>query len=121
MNNKKNKMENNIWNLLDADPEKQDEPQDNNDMKGNMNGEKTLQIIANVILVFGIIATIIMLFTVAFHKPIDYGDREFSLSGFLYTIVTLVSSIITWAVFTVLCHISINLFNIKDSIEKNIK
>lgn len=111
-----------MWNLLDVNPEKQDEPQDNNDVRGNMNGEKTLQIIANIILVCGIIATVVMLFIVAFHKTSDYGDdREFSLSGFLYTIITLISSITTWAIFIVLSHISINLFNIKDIIEINKK
>ncbi len=114
-------MENNIWNLLDVNPEEQNESQDNNEAKGNVNGEKTLQIIANIILICGIIATIVMLFTITFPKPHDYGDREFSLSGFLYTIVTLISSITTWAIFIVLSHISINLFKIKDIIEINKK
>jgi hypothetical protein len=81
--------------------------------------EKTLRTIAIVVLIVGIIATLTMFFTVTFPEKLKDGysyttERSFSLTGFLITIFTCLSSITTWAILNVLSNISINLFKIKD-------
>jgi hypothetical protein len=79
--------------------------------------EKTLKTIATIVLVCGIIATIILFVTITFpeQERNSYAtERSFSLTGFLITALTCISSITTWAALNVLGNISINLFKIKD-------
>ncbi|MDR2410580.1 MAG: hypothetical protein LBE13_21055 [Bacteroidales bacterium] len=86
--------------------------------------EKILRTIATIILIVGIIATLIMLFTITFPEKLEDGyryitERKFSAMGFLITILTCLSSITIWAILNVLSNISINLFEIKDKIKGN--
>ena len=104
-------MEDNIWNVLGVNLKRQDEQGNHNKIKEDLSGEKTLKIMANIILVCGIIATIIMFFTITFPKT-EFGESYFNLMGFIYMMVTLISSVIVWAIFLVLSHISINLYKI---------
>lgn len=85
----------------------------------NYSHEKTLRSIATIVLVSGIIATVIMLFTITFPEQLEDGysyltERKFNINGFLLTVLTCLSSIATWAVLNVLSNISMNLFRIKN-------
>jgi hypothetical protein len=86
--------------------------------------EKTLRTIATIVLIVGIIATLIMLIVITFPEKLKDGhsyvsERNFSLTGFLITISTCLSSITVWAALNVLSNISINLFKIKDGMNKD--
>ena len=108
-------MEHNINKALGIDKMQQPQAEKNIDIKVGV--EKTLIQTANFILTVGIIASVIMLFTIVFPE-VDYTERKFSMTGFLITVGTCVSSIATWAVFRVISNISINLFEIKSTIKK---
>jgi hypothetical protein len=79
--------------------------------------ENTLDIIANVTLICGIICTLICLFTIGFVDNGYSSDKEFSPMGLATTIGILISSLITWATLKVFCGISINLRKINSKIK----
>lgn len=74
--------------------------------------ETTLTVIANIVLVVGIIVGLICLFTICWVDSGKYSysrDTVFNPSGFMGTIGVFVSSIVTWAVLKVFANISTNL------------
>lgn len=88
-------------------PEVKAQPIDNS-------AENTLTTIANIVLVCGIIATVICLFTVCFVEQIKPGytyltEKAFNPAGFVTTIMVLFSSLISWSLMKVLANISITL------------
>ena len=85
--------------------------------------ENTLKVIANVILIVGIISSLILLFTVAIiqiqikgeYSFEDKTETIFNASGFVITIGTFFSSIALWAFLRVIGNISITLKELKEN------
>lgn len=82
--------------------------------------ENTLSVIANIVLVCGIIATVICLFTIVFVDNPDYlgldfqSERIFNVEGFVSTFMILFSSVISWSLLKVVANISITLKEINN-------
>lgn len=73
--------------------------------------ENILKGVAIVVLIVGVIAAIILLVTMGWVQDPQYTYHKkmvFNPMGFVMSIVTLLSSITTWAVLNVLGNISIN-------------
>ena len=85
----------------------------NLNIKTDLSAERTLKIIASIVLVVGIIATIILLTTTVW-VDIGVGIKHvvFNPSALVITIGVLLSTLISWALLRVLANISINLKNI---------
>ncbi len=84
-----------------------------NDGGSNVNisngAENTLETIAVTVLILGILASIICLFTICFIQDPKYDYIEskiFNPSGFATTIAILLSSITTWGLLKVISNIS---------------
>lgn len=73
--------------------------------------EATLIVLANIVLVVGIIASIILTFIMAYDK---YGDIR--TDGLIFTIATLLSSIVTWAVLLCIAKTSKNIREIRNKL-----
>ena len=91
--------------------------------KTNDGAEYTLKLIANVILVAGIIATLICLFTLVFSEEPSPGyryatDTAFNASGFVTTVMVLFATLISWSTMHVLANISSTLKEILKAINK---
>ena len=74
--------------------------------------ENTLKVIATIVLVCGIIAAVICLFTVAFIQDPEFhytSKKIFNPAGFATTIMVLLSSLISWGFLKVLANISLTL------------
>lgn len=77
--------------------------------------ENTLSTIANIIVICGIIATLICLFTVVFVENPDYMGLDFQSkhifnpSGFASTITMVFSILVSWSLLKVIANISITL------------
>ena len=83
--------------------------------------EKTLEIIANITLGIGIIASVIMLFSICFIQNPEYHYHKelmFNPTGFSITCGTLLSSLAAWASMRVLANISMTLKAIKNKKEE---
>lgn len=90
-------------------------PNDNN------SAETTLETIANITLGIGIIASVVMLFTICFIQNPEYHyhkDLIFNPSGFAITCGTLLSTLAAWATMRVLANISLTLKAIKNNQRK---
>ncbi len=88
--------------------------------KQNNSPEKTLETIATVILCLGILASVVMLFTICFIQNPKYSyveEKIFNPSGFGITCGTLLSSLATWASMKVLANISLTLKDIWNKIK----
>lgn len=85
--------------------------------------ENTLSVIANIVLVCGVLATLICLFTIVFVKNPDYlgldfqSKHIFNAEGFVSTIMILFSSLISWSLLKVVTNISITLKEINKKIK----
>lgn len=82
--------------------------------------EKTLRVVATIVLIVGIIATLICLFTITkTETTTSWGSKEseFNMMGLLISILVGISSVTTWAILNVLSNISINMYKIKDSLK----
>lgn len=78
----------------------------------SLSEEKTLNVIANIVLILGIISSLILFFTIALiHKSYLFGEDQTDLntSGLVITLGVLLSSIAFWAFFRVISNISISL------------
>lgn len=86
----------------------------------NDGAEKTLNTIAVITLVVGIIATFICFFALCFVQvPHGYHtETEFSAGGLATTLTILIGSIATWAIMKVLANISISLKEINAKTKK---
>ena len=92
--------------------------------------EKCLTLIANIILIVGIVASIILLFTVVFvTEPQTYYSAEgeaiasgvgkvFNPSGLLILLSTLLSSVALWSFLRVISNISVTLKEINGKIQQ---
>lgn len=90
--------------------EDKNEPEHENEIEQSIHpSEKTLNIIANLILTFGIIAFFIIIYI---------SDIEYNPKGLVIPIITLLSSIITSAVFKVIIQISINTRRTKEYLKE---
>lgn len=82
----------------------------NETVKTELSTESTLKTIANIVLAFGVIATIILLTTTVW---VDVGvyitDIVFNPSALVVSIGVLLGTLISWALLRVLADISINL------------
>ena len=90
----------------------------------NVEEERTMIVIANFFLIFGIIATILCVFILCFPKPEPYFDpilkyyhstsREFDVNGIAPTIGVLFSTLIVWSIMRVIAKISLNIKRIAE-------
>lgn len=77
--------------------------------------ENTLATIATIVLIFGIIASLVCLFTLT---SIEVGyHKEFNPAGLGYTVMVLMSTLISWSVMKVLSNISLTLKDINGKIK----
>lgn len=89
------------------------------EIKDNSSAEKQLIIIANIVLIIGIIGALIMAFTITYTTiEGEYSWRDKTVvnsMGIIITIVTLISSVTIWGLLKVICNISTSLkeINIK--------
>ena len=85
--------------------------------KDNNSAENTLGTIANITLGIGIIASVVMLFTICFIENPEYHYHKelmFNPTGFAMTCGTLLSTLAAWASMKVLANISLTLKAIKN-------
>lgn len=82
--------------------------------------EKALIVIGNATLVLGVIASVILAFTIVYSPKSMYLSggyynlgRAFNPIGLAYTIATLIGSITTWAIFLCIAYASENIRNIR--------
>lgn len=88
-----------------------------NATKDNNSAENTLVTIANITLGIGIIASVVMLFTICFIENPEYHYHKelmFNPTGFAMTCGTLLSTLAAWASMKVLANISLTLKAIKN-------
>ena len=71
--------------------------------------ERTLDVIAVIVLACGIIGTIICLFSIAVYEE--------PVTGIITSIVVLLTSLATWAILRILCEIAINIRQINNKTE----
>lgn len=73
--------------------------------------EKVLKIMANWLLIMGIISSIIVFFTIGLDSLNAHGHISyyFNFNGFLISISILLGSITTWALLHVICNISLGI------------
>ncbi len=106
-------MENNINEILNPSENTDTQISDETNYSINIDDEKNLRVIANIILVGGIISFLILSFTVVFVKvPGEYassGKMSFNASGLVITFTSLFSSIGAWALLRVIRNISLSL------------
>ena len=111
-------MEENVKDVLGIKEETQINPVSNNvpkDESSNNSAENTLTVIANIVLVCGIIASVICLFTIVWVRDPGYTYIKktiFNPTGFATTIMILMSSLISWSFMKVLANISLTLKDI---------
>lgn len=82
------------------------------DIKIDLSAENTLKTIAKIVLVIGVIATLVLLFTIVWVDSGRYNyitDTVFNPAGFATTLAVFLSTLISWASLRVLADISINL------------
>lgn len=90
--------------------------------------ENAITLFANLILIFGIIATIICAFTTIFvdTPQISYGSfarasvktaKEFNPIGLLLTLTILFTTILQWALMRVIANISLNIKDINNKLK----
>ena len=72
----------------------------------NDSPEKTLDILAYIVLVLGLVITVMCLFAFALQKTSYSAHVEFNESGLVITLVTLLSTLITSSVMHVIAEIS---------------
>ena len=80
--------------------------QENTVKKANLSAEKTLKVIADIVLIGGIIGALICLFAIV---------EDFNPMGFATTVSVLLSTLVIWASMRVLSNISINLSDLNES------
>ena len=79
------------------------------------NVEKTVNILSNLILAFGVIASIVMSFSIIMVEKAEsfgrftYSDKEFSPTGLIIVISTLLSSVLLWALLKLAIDVSVNI------------
>lgn len=86
----------------------------------NNGAENTLNTIAYIVLGFGILASLICLFTIIWIRDPQYQYIErtiFNPTGFVTTIMVLFFSIISWSLMRVLANISLTLKDINKKIK----
>ena len=108
-------MEENVNELLGIKEETQVTTEAPKEESSNNGAENTLTVIADFVLVCGIIASLICLFTMVWVRNPAYTYYEeymFNPSGFATTIMILMSSLITWSFMKVLANISLTLKDI---------
>lgn len=82
--------------------------------------ERIINVLANVILILGIITSIIMSFTIIIENDSSFGrwtytEGGFSPIGFAIVIFTLISSVLLWALLKVTIEVSVNIREIAKS------
>lgn len=90
-------------------------------MKKNfLSYEKALIFVGNATLVLGVIAAVILAFTIVYSPKSMYlsGEyynlgRGFNPMGLAYTIATLIGSVATWAIFLCIAYVSENIRSIR--------
>lgn len=79
----------------------------------NTSAEKALTIIANIVLIVGVIGTLIMAFTITYttiEGKYNWQDETMvNPMGIVLTIATLMSSVTVWGLLKVICNISTSL------------
>lgn len=100
-------MEENVNEALGIMQEEKHEASPKDKMKPNNGAENTLSIIADIVLVLGIIGSFICLFTLTTVK-VGYKE-EFNPIGFGISVSALLSTLISWSVMKVLANISLTL------------
>lgn len=98
-------MDNNLNNILEI--KKEENTNDSANMQSSDNSffyEKTLRVIANIILIAGLLLAVILFFKIGLDE--SYGNVYFNINGFLISVYVLCGSIVAWAFFHVICNIS---------------
>lgn len=73
--------------------------------------ESTLIVIANIVIILGVLASIILAFTVIHDKYMGFNP-----TGLVITLSTLLSSIVTWAVLLCIAKTSKNIREIRNKL-----
>ena len=91
-------------------------------IKSKFNGiERTINILSNVLLILGVVASVIMSFTIIMVEKtsgfghLTYTEKEFSPIGFAIVIATLLSSVLLWALLKLAIDVSVNIREIAKS------
>lgn len=89
----------------------------------NNEAENMLSIIANAILIVGLLSTLICAFTICFITGVKPGytyvkETVFNPTGFATTITILFSTLISWSVMKVIANISLTLKDINKKLDK---
>lgn len=82
------------------------------------NAEKTLALIAKLILQIGIVVSIVLLLLGVYYYFIEW-EEETGMTLFIAVIPTVCFSVISWSTLSVLCHISNSLKEINGKIASN--
>ena len=120
-------MEEDLQSTLDLKPDANQNSQDSDSTEAypvNNSAEIRLETISVLVLIFGIIAGVVILFTMSFTEvPADFGESHHVVNpaGIALGIATIVSSILWWTVRQVFVNISYSLKNIAASVSKRQK
>ena len=86
------------------------------ELHADNSAENSIIVIANLILVIGILATLLCAFTLTYTEGIEYDDnlnirtvKVFNPSGLVITILIFLFSFIQWAFMRVIANISLNI------------
>jgi hypothetical protein len=82
-------------------------PEDNKTSNGSTSEEGTLNAIAVITLILGLICSLILFFTLALES--DRWGTEFKMTGFVIALSVMLYTIMTWALLRVISNISINI------------
>lgn len=69
--------------------------------------ENALRIVANIVLMLGIIGTATLLFISAFEERAVF---------FLLSVAVFLNTIVVWGLLNVICNISVNIYKIRDKV-----
>ena len=113
-------MEENINQVLGIEEEEPTTPKVTSSNENNsVSAEETLNAIAYIVLILGLITGVICMCTICFiddPRPYHY-EKMFNPSGFATTIAIFLTSLATWALFRVIANISMSLKEIKNKIK----
>ena len=87
-------------------------PKEIKQFEGSTSEENTLNVIAVITLILGLICSLILFFTIAFET--DRWGTEFNITGFAIALSVMLYTILTWALLRVISNISINIRELND-------
>ena len=116
-------MEENVNEVLGVASEDKPDPQTVQEKTQNDSAEKTLNIVADILLALGIVSTLVCAFTICFVETLKPGyytvtETSFNPTGFAITVAIFLSSLASWSIMRVVANISLTLKEINKKVKE---